>query len=125
MAPATFNFNPVYAICKKGVTQMINRLIMSMLLIVFSILVSAMFYADQALTSVFHKDEWVQESVDKDLCDDTSCDGYITASTQGNSQSVSDLLASQDDAPIIFQPLILLLIGLIAIFFLRKSASDK
>jgi hypothetical protein len=104
---------------------MINRLIISLLLIIFSILVSAMFYADQALTSVFNKDEWVQESVDKDLCDDTSCDGYITASTQGNSQSVSDLLVSQDDAPIIFQPLILLLIGLIAIFFLRKSASDK
>jgi hypothetical protein len=105
---------------------MINRLIISLLLIVFSIIVSAMFYADQALTSAFHKDEWVQESVDKDLCNDTSCDdGYITASTQGNSQSVSDLLVSRDDAPIIFQPLILLLIGLIAIFFLRRSASDK
>lgn len=104
---------------------MINRLIISVLLIVFSIIVSAMFYADQALTSVFHKDEWVQESVDKDQCDDTSCNGYTTASTQVKGQSVSDLLVSRDDAPIIFQPLILLLIGLIAIFFLRRSASDK
>lgn len=104
---------------------MINRLIISLLLVIFSVILSAMFYADQAMTSVFHKDAWVQESVDKDVCDDTSCDGYMTTSTQGSKQSAQDFLASRDNAPAIFQPFILLLIGLIAVFFLRKSASDK
>ncbi len=101
---------------------MVNRLIISLLLIIFSIILSAMFYADQALTSVFHKDEWVQESMTKDICGDTDCDDLTTTET---TQSISEFLASRHDAPVTFQPLVLLLIGLIAVFFLRRSASDK
>jgi hypothetical protein len=82
-----------------------------------------MFYADQALTSVLHKDEWVQESINKDTCNNMDCEG-LTTRTQ-TTQSVSEFLASRHDAPVTFQPLVLLLIGLIAVFFLRKSASDK